>query len=273
MKTNAIRICEPLTLTEMKAVEAMQRDVWGVADLEVIPSYFMKVARDTGGMLLGAYDGATLVGFVFGILARDGDATTIHSDMLAVSPAYRDRQLGHRLKLAQREWCLARGIERVTWTFDPLQTRNARLNFGKLGAVCDQYKVNYYGETTSALHQLGTDRLWLRWELASDRVARRLAGERPALPVTYQPDQALVHCTEQQIPAVQQPAPSATVFIEVPGDINTLQETDRALAARWREATRQVFTGKLSAGYRVVNFSPLQRNNQRVGVYELCRQE
>jgi len=199
MSANTIRIQEPRTLDEMKAVEAMQREVWGEADLEVIPSYFLKLVRDTGGLLLGAYDEATLVGFVFGLLAREADGLTIHSDMLAVSPAYRDHQLGYRLKLAQREWCVAHGIQRMTWTFDPLQARNARLNFGKLGALCDQYKINYYGETTSVLHQLGTDRFWLRWELTSDHVAQRITGVTAPLPDNYQPANALVHCDEKQM--------------------------------------------------------------------------
>lgn len=271
MSHDGIQIRELRTLEEMKAVETMQRDVWGEADLDVLPSPFLKLVTDTGGMLLGAYDGIALVGFVFGILARDADGLTIHSDMLAVSPSYRDRRLGYRMKLAQREWCLSRGIQRVSWTFDPLQARNARLNFGKLGAVCDQYKVDYYGETTSVLHQLGTDRFWLRWELASRHVKQRIAGTITILPGHYQAAQALIRCDEKQTPIEQKFMLTPSIFIEIPGDISALQEADRALAVQWRTVTRQAFTDTFASGYQVINFYPAERGVQRVGVYELQR--
>ena len=91
--------------------------------------------------------------------------------MLAVKTAYRNHDLGYKLKLAQRERVLAQGIERMTWTFDPLQSLNAYFNFGKLGVVADAYKIDFYGEATSSfLQKIGTDRLWVSWLLNSERV-------------------------------------------------------------------------------------------------------
>ena len=84
--------------------------------------------------------------------------------MLAIKPAFRNHDLGRRLKLAQREHVIAQGIELMTWTFDPLQSLNAYFNFNKLGVLSDRYLLNFYGEDASSfLHRTGTDRLWTSW--------------------------------------------------------------------------------------------------------------
>src|ERR1039458_8913731 len=97
--------------------------------------------------------------------------------MLAVLDAYRHLDLGTRLKQVQRERALAMGVHEMTWTFDPLQSRNAHFNFAKLGVVSETYKVDFYGpETSSVLHRNGTDRLWVRWPLDSQPGRDRIAG-------------------------------------------------------------------------------------------------
>lgn len=150
---------------ELNAVEALQQDVWQCNDLEVVPGIHMMAARAVGALLLGAFDGGDLVGFAYGFPGFEGEHRIIHSDMLAVRETYRDRGVGRALKLAQRDTALARGIDRITWTFDPLQTRNAFLNFEKLGVTSDRYLRDFYGETSSPLHAGGTDRLWVTWHL------------------------------------------------------------------------------------------------------------
>ena len=156
-------------IDELHAVEALQREVWGVADLEVLPAIHMIAAREVGAIIIGAFDGADLVGFVYGFPGFEGEHRVIHSDMLAVRTAYRDHGLGRTLKLAQRDAALARGVDRITWTFDPFQVRNAYLNFVKLGVTADRYLRDFYGTTTSPLHQFGTDRLWVTWMLRGGR--------------------------------------------------------------------------------------------------------
>ena len=150
---------------ELRAVEALQREVWNCNDLEVLPAIHMIAAREVGAILIGAFDGADMVGFVYGFPGFEGDHRVIHSDMLAVRESWRDRGLGGALKLAQRDAALARGVDRITWTFDPLQTRNAYLNLEKLGVVAERYLEDFYGETSSPLHAGGTDRLWVTWHL------------------------------------------------------------------------------------------------------------
>ena len=165
---------------ELRAVEELQKEVWVCSDLEVLPAIHMIAAREVGAILLGAFDGATLAGFVYGFPGFEDDKRVIHSDMLAVRDAYRNRGLGRALKLAQREHALARGVDRITWTFDPFQARNAYLNFTRLGVTADRYLRDFYGETTSPLHAAGTDRLWVTWHL-NGRPALRETSERVAI--------------------------------------------------------------------------------------------
>src|SRR5262252_8498750 len=166
-------------VAELRAVEALQKEVWGSDDLDVVPLTLLVASRAVGATLIGAYDGGRLVGFVYGFTGYEHGQVTHHSHMLAVKPGYRNHKLGFKLKLAQRERVLAQGITRITWTFDPLQSLNAHLNFGNLGVVSDSYKTNFYGEATSSfLHQAGTDRLWVTWFLDSQRVRERIQREK-----------------------------------------------------------------------------------------------
>ena len=173
MSTLLIRTID--SLDEVRRVEELQKEVWGMQDRDIVPLTEMVAVRDSGGQLIGAFDGEALVGFVYGFVAIEGGRTVHHSHLLAVKPSYRGADVGYRLKLAQRERVLAQGLTRMTWTFDPLQSVNAHFNFGKLGVVCDQYKIDFYGDQSSSfLHRNGTDRLWVTWPLASSRVKERL---------------------------------------------------------------------------------------------------
>src|SRR5260221_6193507 len=103
-----------------------------------------------------------------------------HSHILAVRASHRGHNLGYELKLAQRQRALALGIKEMTWTYDPLRSRNAHLNFTNLGAICHSYRVDFYGpQTSSPLHRNGTDRLWVTWQMADSRVEERLKGKNP----------------------------------------------------------------------------------------------
>jgi predicted GNAT superfamily acetyltransferase len=172
-------IREIVAMEELRAVERLQKEVWSCDDLEILPAIHMIAARHVGAILLGAFDGNALVGFVYGFPGFEGDMRVIHSDMLAVRDEYRDRGVGRALKLAQRDHALARGVTRITWTFDPQQTRNANLNLTHLGVIADRYLRDFYGQTTSPLHAGGTDRLWVTWYLHQrpevEKVEQRIA--------------------------------------------------------------------------------------------------
>ncbi|HET6671199.1 MAG TPA: GNAT family N-acetyltransferase [Pyrinomonadaceae bacterium] len=266
---DAIQIRALKTIAELKAVEELQVEVWSCSEREVLPSLALVPLLDIGGVLLGAFDKQELVGFVLGFPGVEGGDPILHSDMLAVRAKYRSTGLGYRLKLEQRTAALANGIEKITWTFDPLQAANAHLNFGKLGVIADRYKINYYGETSSALHRTGTDRLWVTWLLRSDRVTQRLSapGNRPSA------------ADAEALPALIRVGPDGaplsgvlnmkqnSLRIEIPNDINAMVNMEETRARRWREATRAQFTAALAAGFIVTDF--FKATSIRPGFYLL----
>jgi predicted GNAT superfamily acetyltransferase len=257
-------------ISEMREVEQLQREVWGVADLEVFPALALIPMIELGAVLVGAFDQDRLAGFVFGFLGQEHGKTILHSDMLAVRSEYRRHSLGYKLKLAQRERALARGLKTITWTFDPLQARNARLNFGKLGVISDSYRVNYYGETTSFLHQTGTDRLWVTWQLDSDRVRSRIEGQEP-IDVNLDELAMALSVDDSEEPKVIaiDPRKEEGAAIEIPEDINRLAASNPKLSARWRLAAREAFTKLLDAGFCVTEFQFVDGPHGQVGRYLL----
>src|SRR5215207_4085247 len=140
-----ITIREIDEITVMRSVEELQKEIWGIPDLDVVPLTHLVAAKEAGGVLIGAFDGEALVGFVYGFPSFERGEMAHHSHMLAVKPVYRNYDLGRRLKLAQREHVIAQGMDRISWTFDPLQSLNAHFNFGKLGVLADRYLPNFYG--------------------------------------------------------------------------------------------------------------------------------
>ena len=258
---------------EMHAVELLQKEVWGVPDLDVVPSTHLVAAKAAGGVLLGAFHGKTLVGFVYGFPSYEYGQLAHHSHMLAVKPEFRSLHLGHELKLAQRERVLEQGSRVITWTFDPLQSLNAYFNLNKLGAIADRYLPNFYGEdATSFLHQNGTDRLWVSWLLTSPHVKERIAANAVAGPVAS--GFALVQFSEDGSPLLNdfgEAFSHGQILIDIPGQINVLQKQSFELAVQWRESTRRAFTEALAAGYLVSDFIRRSSGGQTFGSYVLTR--
>lgn len=262
----AIRDIE--SVAELHQVEQLQKDVWGVDDREVLPALVMIPMRQVGGVLLGAFDNEKLIGFSFAFPGFEKGKPILHSDMLAVLPTHRSLGLGLQLKLSQRERALEKGIDTITWTFDPLQSLNANLNFGKLGVVSDRYFANYYGETSSFLHSTGTDRLWVTWKLNSTWVKDRV--ERLAKSDVFQKSlPAIVAVSDENQPLVNSSGNSPSVFLEIPGDYNRLVKEDYATAVSWREATREAFTKALGNGYVVRDFCLVKGERLTFGRYLL----
>ena len=177
--TIEIRPCEGLD--ELRACVGLQKQVWGYSDADLVPLRMLVVAQSIGGQVIAAFSRGEMVGFACSIPgARDGKPY-LHSQMLAVKAEYRDQGLGRRLKLVQRSEALARGFNRMEWSFDPLEIKNAYLNLEKLGAIARRYRFNQYGITSSALQGgLPTDRLVAEWWLGSKRVETVLGGGQPA---------------------------------------------------------------------------------------------
>jgi len=250
-------------LSEMQAVENLQKEIWGVEDLEVFPALALRPLKELGGVLIGAFNNLELVGFVFGFPGIIEGETVIHSDMLAVRPEYRSLNLGFLLKLAQRDQALRLGVKKVTWTFDPMRSRNAHLNFAKLGVTSNRYEIDFYGQTTSPLHQGSTDRLWVTWDLDSIRVKERLA--KPGEPEEKMRAGAatLIRISTGGTPEIELAATAGTLLIEIP-----TKEISTSMLRNWRVATREAFTLAIKSGYEVTEF---WRGGSETGIYVLNR--
>ena len=175
-----IRIRPVTAMAEFERCVEVQLAVWGYSDGDLVPKRVFIVADRIGGQVIGAFDQNVLVGFAMALPGYRDGRPYLHSHMLAVLPEYRNNGLGRRLKLAQRNDALARGFDRMEWTFDPLEIKNSYLNLARLGVVVRRYIRDFYGPTTSPLQGgLPTDRLVAEWWLRSARV-RRLLGEQIA---------------------------------------------------------------------------------------------
>src|SRR5271166_2662092 len=175
----AIRHCQGLD--ELRGCVALQKEIWNFSDAELVPLRMFVVAEKVGGQVMGAFDGGEMVGFALSVPGTRSGHVYLHSHMLAVRKDQRNGGLGRRLKLLQREDALARGIELIEWTFDPLEIKNSYLNIEKLGAISRRYNINQYGITSSPLQGgLPSDRLIAEWWLKSRRVEAVLAGAPPA---------------------------------------------------------------------------------------------
>ncbi len=281
-----IAIRDLKSIDDLTQLKALEKEVWGMADEDTLPLTLAIALKTAGNIFVGAFETAKdsknkdkekIVGFAFGFPGREHGLTTLHSHMLAVLDQYRHLDLTLRLKQAQRERAMGMGIHEMTWTYDPLQSRNAHFNFAKLGVVSDTYKVDFYGpETSSVLHRNGTDRLWVRWILDSRRVRDRLSGKnvnsRTETLDGLRLLAPLVRFDPSGKPARANLADSLArqrVSIEIPGDILEVERTDMSLAREWREATRWAFREALKAGFVVAEFCRSIRGQQGPGAYLL----
>jgi predicted GNAT superfamily acetyltransferase len=220
-----IRHCHGIE--EFEACLRVERKVWKSSDIDVVPIPLFVVASETGGQVLGAFKGEDLVGFTLAIAGWRARKPFLHSHMTAVLDAHRDRGVGRRLKLYQREDAIARGIDLIEWTFDPLVTKNAYFNFMRLGAIARRFLPNIYGITTSPLHgSLPTDRLVAEWHLRSPRVLRVLAGKLANAPISKR-----------------------AVRITIPSNLELLRSSDSARALQIQSEVRENFVKWLGKGY------------------------
>ena len=266
------------TPADMAAAEALSTIVWPGTELDVVPGHLLLTIAHNGGLVAGAFDGDRLIGFVFGFLGLDErwyPAKLKHcSHQLGVHPDYRSAGVGYALKHFQRQFVCAQGLDLVTWTYDPLLSRNAQLNIAKLGGICNTYRRNVYGELRDGLNAgLPTDRFLVDWWLASDRVERRVQGtdDRPSTFAGLLASGALMVNPPGPDGAPRPPSSDgldrhptgAPVLLEIPADFLALKAADRTLATAWRLGTRAVFEALFAAGLAVTDFvfepAPLPR--------------
>lgn len=259
------------TPEELRSAEKLQELVWPGAP--PVPDHMLIAAGHNGGINIGAFDNGKLVGLAFGfvgIYQHDDETRIKHcSHVLGVDPEYRDQGIGFLLKHAQRQVVQKQGIELVTWTYDPLESRNAYLNIHKLGAICKINRRNEYGEMADALNQgLPSDRFEVEWWVNSRRVKVRMGGaERAKL--------TLEHYTEGDVRAINTtklnqagwPVPHQDqmdliedkfnrppiALLEFPADFQGMKAADPELAKDWRMYTRILFELFFHNGYVITD--------------------
>lgn len=242
---------EPLTsLEDADAIVGVMRETWG----EELPRELIRALAGSGNVPWGAFDGHELVGYVLGWAAVEpSDGLHEHSHMLAALPHRRHAGIGYALKLAQRASCLDRGIGLVRWTFDPLVARNAHLNIGKLGATCDRFHRDYYGEMTDAVN-VGdrSDRLVVRWLL--DREPGRRAVPAGDIVEVVRGTEAIDAPHPDRPAQFPDVTPGSVCTIQVPRDHAAIRAGDPELGARWREVVGEAFDDCFTRGMDVVAF-------------------
>ena len=288
---------------EMVTIGELRRIIWSGDEAGVVPIHILITFAHNGGLVIGAYQlpsdttegektppelnarediplppGSRMIGFVYGFpgLYKTADDIQVKhcSHELGVLPEMRDRGIGFVLKRAQWQLVRSQGIDRITWTFDPLQSRNAYLNIARLGTVCNTYIREIYGELTDDLNVgVPTDRFQVDWWVNSHRVTRRLskrarrkldlahflaAGAEIINPTEAGPD-GFSTPLSNALPAVLETGwePGGgppIVLLEIPSDITAIKTADMDLALTWRLHTRALFEKLFELGYLVTDF-------------------
>ena len=262
---------------DIQACVELQRVVWGLSDLDVTgPSQLLATVHAGAILLLAEDPEGRVVGFSYAFPGLRGGEPHLHSDMLAVLPEARGRGLGPRLKWAQRDEALRRGLALITWSFDPLQAGNARLNLRRLGATATEILPDLFGTTSSKLHHgLPTDRLAVRWELQSPSVRERSGGQVPP-PAARLLDAPRINevSWEEDRPVSSPPLlelDEATLLFEVPAAWNELCRADPTAARTWHGLAREVFETYFARRYRAVDLLTVKEKGRPRPRYVLYR--
>jgi predicted GNAT superfamily acetyltransferase len=260
-----LRVLE--TPEEMTAVEDLQRIVWAAPDIEIVPKDLLLAVVHSGGVAIGAFAAGELVGVSFGFpgfyTTPDGPRLKHHSHFLAVHPDWCSKGIGFALKRAQWQMVRKQGLDRITWTYDPLLSRNAHLNITRLGTVCNTYLRSEYGEMHDGLNAgLPSDRFEVDWWINTKRVERRLSRHaRPASTLAHyhlagaswleaRLDREGISHPPEEIP----PFSGVLSLVEIPADFLSLKAAAISLARDWRFFGREVFEKAFTAGYLVTDF-------------------
>ena len=241
-------------LVALQQVQALFDAVWHPEPGgEPVTAEMMRALTRAGSYVGGAYAGGELVGACVGFFAEPA-SRAMHSHVAGVVATARARSVGRALKVHQRAWALEHGVDRITWTVDPLVARNAWFNVSRLGAAPVEYLPNFYGPMLDAVNGDDTsDRLLMAWDLRGGRAAAALAGRPPTLPAEAVALPVL-RADGAGRPVVDLPDRRGAPCwrLGVPGDVEALRRSDPAAARAWRSVVRTVLGGAMDAGARVV---------------------
>ncbi len=279
-------------LAEMRDIEEIQLTIWGKDEREVVPGHLCHAFQHNGAALMGAFDGSKLVGFSLASLATVEGLTDridqvaaarlkMYSVISGVLSEYRDAGVGYRLKIAQRDFALRIGVRLITWTYDPLESRNARFNIGKLGAVCNRYLRNFHGAMEGINAGLETDRFEVEWWVTSNRAKGRATVQKRPMSLQTLVDggaivvnEATINASGLPVPPLEASRPSGNIIlVEIPADFQRVKQDDFSLASRWREHSRALFEALFQDDFLVTDFVSHMDSNYRRSFYLLVHQD
>jgi predicted GNAT superfamily acetyltransferase len=254
-----VRIRPLRSYDDYQACVEIQRVVWGHADLDITPIHHFCISVETGAILLGAFVGKTMAGYVYSFPSVLGKKHCQHSHQLAVLPEFQGYGFGKKLKWAQWGETVKRGYDLITWTYDPMQARNANLNLHILGAVGRTYLDDFYGGTPALKldDRVPTDRLLVEWAITSRRVERRMEGTHAPLdpaelaPAVEQKPGGVYPVIVPRRPDLSLDAPR--LLVELPKTIRDLKPV-AGLVGRWQKAVRTALKHYFRRGYRLDDF-------------------
>ena len=259
------------TLEEFQRCVDIQKEVWGFDDpYDIVPLPLLVVSERNDGIVLGAFEGSEMIGFVYSLPGTHKGQKVQWSHMLAVVSSLRNTDIGYKLKLAQYESAREMGYDVLEWTYDPLESKNAYFNLHKLGCIAKEYEINIYGITSSPLHSgTPTDRLIAHWPIPP------LKKEVPAFSSIPQ-DDSLISKTHFEndalmIDDVRLDLTAEYLFLEIPSDMQKLKTVSPEAPLQWRLQTRKAFEHYLHHGYVVYSFLNFRDESPRRSFYVFKR--
>lgn len=245
------------TLADFQAVMRLQAAIWAMQPVMLVPTHMLHALTYGGGCLIGAELDGEIIGFVLGFLARRDGQALLWSHMAGVLPAYQGQSIGRSLKFAQRDWALQAGYDTIAWTFDPLQSGNARFNLCKLRATAAVYHADFYGDMPDDINAgLPSDRLEIRWALNALRV--RALDHPPEPPPVYHPvppvQCALYVTADGDLCTQDVDSLAPECFVEIPADLARLKHAHFERARAWQLAVRTTLTRLFHSGYTATDF-------------------
>ncbi len=222
------------TLIEQNLGRQIFDETWATdSGTEITPNLLQAMVH-SGAYLSGAFIGDKCVGAAFAFPATT-EGLHLHSHMTAVLDDYRDQGIGYAVKIDQWQWAKKNNYKEITWTFDPLVARNAKLNLIKLGVDISAYYPNFYGDMPDALNAGDeSDRVMASWKVVGDQSVPR---------------------------SVTLNSSNSDILIKIPEDIVAIRSKDKSENLKWRHRVREEFMRAFEKGGKVVGFSA---NNEYV---------
>ncbi|MHA1201036.1 MAG: GNAT family N-acetyltransferase [Candidatus Heimdallarchaeaceae archaeon] len=257
----AIEYKELMDYSEYNKIENIQINAWGFPDREVVPKRIIYATHRSGGVVIAAYLNQEIIGYVWGWIGQiDPHGIFIYSHHNAVVREHQNKGVGIQLKLEQRKWALKKNFKIINWTFDPLQSKNSYINLHKLGAICNNYRVKYWGDMHDELNiGIDTDRFYCNWFIDSIHVKKRLNRDFDNYTETinsnrYHSIKTISNNGILRVKELDYDIKETILFAEIPIDFTKIMQNNNELAQDWREETRKIFTHYFNIGYSVIDF-------------------